>query len=487
MVKIQFQNYRKYGFLVVMILMINLFISLYSPSISKDVPTITTVYEINNENIPNPERGFYAASSPLTNEPAPPLQMSELQEVKSRNMTLLRRYYLISEFRDQPISQSFLQMLAHDFEIVREAGIKLIPRFGYNWIGGGSDATKNRILSHLEQLKPLLEANYDVIAYMEAGFIGNWGEWHTSSNGLDKNPEDRREILFKLLSVLPSQRMVTLRYAHYKRSAFNNENPLTPDQAFNGTYQARTGAQNQCFLADIDDWGTYNSIDPVEVERQKRFLNLDNRYVVQGGEVCNSSKYDDCPNALHELSRMHWSTLNSDVYDGKEVLHDWEAQGCMDEIKRRLGYRFRFLKSEIPERVNPGGTFSMKFTIVNDGWASPYNPRGLEVILRNQKTGNEYYLPVNENPRKWMPGNTKTINVVGGIPITISSGKYEVLLNLPDPTSKLYNRPEYSIRLANHNLWESTTGYNSFLASVFIDSTKVESELSKDKFFRYRN
>lgn len=484
----QLQNYRKYGFLIVMILIINLFISLYSPSISKDVSTITTEYEISyDENLSNPERGFYAASSPFTNEPAPPLQLSELQEVKSLNMTLLRRYYLLSEFRNQPISQSFLQMLDYDFEMAREAGIKLIPRFGYNWIGGGPDATKDRILSHLEQLQPILEANYDVISYLEAGFIGNWGEWHTSSNGLDKNPEDRREILFKLLSVLPSQRMVTLRYAHHKRDAFNNENPLTPEQAFNETYRARTGAQNQCFLADIDDWGTYNSIDMDEIDKQKRFLNLDNRYVVQGGEVCHSSKYDDCPNALNELSRMHWSTLNSDVFDGKEVLHGWESQGCMDEIKGRLGYRFRLLKSEIPETVNPGGTFSMNFTIINDGWASPYNPRGLEVILRNQITGDEYYLSVTEDPRMWMPGNTKTINVVGGIPVTISPGKYEVLLNLPDPTSKLYNRPEYSIRLANLNVWESTTGYNSLLASVSIDSTQVESTLLKDNFFRSRN
>ncbi|MDF5718827.1 MAG: DUF4832 domain-containing protein, partial [Rhizonema sp. NSF051] len=446
----------------------------------------TTVYESINKDFPNPERGFYAASSPLTNESEPPLQLSTLQEVRNRNITLVRRFYLISEFRDKPLSQAFLQMISNDFETARQAGVKLIPRFAYNWVGGGPDASKNRIFSHLEQLQPIFEANYDVIAYVEAGFIGYWGEWHTSSNGLDKNPEDRREILFKLLSVLPSERMVTIRYAHYKRDAFNDENPLTSDKAFNGTYQARTGAQNQCFLADIDDWGTYNSTDPEDIDKQKTFLSLDNRYVVQGGEVCNPSKYDDCPNTLNELARMRWSTLNADVYDGKEVLQGWEVQGCMEKIKSRLGYRFRLLKSEIPQRVKPGGTFSMKFEIVNDGWASPYNPRRLEVILRNSQTENEYYLPRNDDPRMWMPGDTETINIVGGIPKTIPSGKYQVLLNLPDSTPELYNRPEYSIRLANQNVWEST-GYNSLLTSILVEQNADESHYSGEQFFMSRN
>lgn len=482
MVKVQFKKYIKYPLLIIMICA-----SPYSRSISQEASIITTVYESSNENIPNPERGFYAASNPLTDEPSPPLKLSDLQKLRSRNVTLLRRYYLISEFRKQPLSQSFLQMISNDFEIARKAGVKLIPRFGYNWIGGGPDASKDRISSHLEQLKPIFEANYDVIAYMEAGFIGNWGEWHTSSNGLDKNPKDRREILFKLLSVLPSERMVAIRYAHYKRNAFNNENPLTPDKAFNKTYQARTGAQNQCFLADIDDWGTYNSTDPDEIDRQKTFLNLDNRFVVQAGEVCHSSKYDDCPNALKELARMRWSTLNADVHDGKEVLQGWEAQGCMEEIKRRLGYRFRLLKSEMPEIFKPGGTFSMQFEIVNDGWASPYNPRGLEVILRNHQTGNEYYLPVNDDPRMWMPGDTKSVKIVGGLPKTIPSGKYQVLLNLPDLSPRLYNRPEYSIRLANQNLWEKSTGYNSLLSSIVVDPNAAQSDYSGEKFFMSRN
>ncbi|MUG92020.1 DUF4832 domain-containing protein [Scytonema sp. UIC 10036] len=446
------------------------------------------VYQGSNEIFPNPERGFMAVSSPVGNVPAPPLNLYNLQKLKSRNITLVRRIYLIEEFRHKPLSESFLNMISEDFETAREARVKLILRFTYNWRGGGDDAPKKRILSHLEQLKPIFKANYDVIAYMEAGFIGYWGEWSNISRyGLRENPEARREILFKALSVLPPERMVALRYTHYKRDAFNNENPLTPNEAFNESYRARTGAHNDCFLADIDDWGTYSSTDPQEVDKQKSFLNLDNRFVVQGGEVCNPSPYDDCPNTLQELAQMRWSVLNEDVYDGREILQDWETQGCMAEIKRRLGYRFRLLKSEIPEIVKSGETFSMKFEITNDGWASPYNPRDVEIVLRNRETGNEYYLPVNDDPRMWMPGEIKIVKIVGSIPQTIPIGEYQVFLNLADPTPRLNKLPEYSIRLANKNVWEESTGYNSLLTSIMIEQNSVKREYSGDTFFKPRN
>jgi len=39
-------------------------------------------------------------------------------------------------------------------------------------------------------------------------------------------------------------------------------------------------------------------------------------------------------------------------------------------------------------------------------------------------------------------------------------GNYSVLLNLSDPMPSLSSRPEYSIRLANNNAWQASTGFN---------------------------
>ena len=66
------------------------------------------------------------------------------------------------------------------------------------------------------------------------------------------------------------------------------------------------------------------------------------------------------------------------------------------------------------------------------------------------------------------------------------NGEYQVLLNLPDPTTSLHNRPEYSIRLANQDVWEASTGYNSLLQKVIVDSNAEGGEYSGNQFFRSR-
>jgi hypothetical protein len=47
-------------------------------------------------------------------------------------------------------------------------------------------------------------------------------------------------------------------------------------------------------------------------------------------------------------------------------------------------------------------------------------------------------------------------------------GKYTAHLFLSDPEPKLHDNPNYAIRLANLNLWEDSTGYNSLNHTVNI-------------------
>lgn len=448
--------------------------------------TVNTSYAESFENFPNPERGFYFPVNPESGKAFTPLQASELEAVRDENLSLVRRIYKIPD-RFTPLPESFLNLISQDLQTAREAGVKLIIRFTYNWLDGGEDASKDIILSHIEQLEPIFRENYDVIAYLHSGFIGYWGEWNRSTNNL-LNVTDKRDILFKLLSAVPSERMVALRYPGDKTDIYGSETPLNSSEAFNRSNRARTGAINDCFLASKDNWGTYKSLNDSVIESQKNFLNQDNLYVVQGGESCYSGSeaqpYIGCSNALQELKRMRWSAINSRFEQG--VLNTWRNEGCMEEIKRRLGYRFKLVNSEISDSSKPGGKFTATLELKNLGWASPYNPRLLEIVLRNRETNQEYYLRVNEDPRKWLPDSSNTINVEAGLPESITSGEYDVFLNLPDPTPELYNRPEYSIRLANVNVWEDSTGYNSLLSSIVVDANAEEETYSGSNNFQSR-
>lgn len=451
---------------------------------AETVTPVTQTYQISYENFPNPERGFFIPTAPNALNYLAPLTLEQLQGVRDGKMSLMRRYYLLDKFRTSPISQSYLDSMRNDFRLARQAGVKLILRFSYNYVGGGPDASRNQILGHLDQLKPILAENYDVIAYMHAGFIGRYGEWHNSTNNLT-NPEDTRAIVFKILSVLPEDRMVALRYQNWKKTIFNSNLPLSKEQAFTKTFRARTGNNNQCFLASLDDWGTYNSVHPTEVEQQKQYLRADNQFVVQGGETCNADSeaqpYISCSNAVKEMAKIRFSDLNWKYEEN--VNQKWKTDGCMSRIQRSLGYRFTLLNSTMPSSIKPGGTFNLNFEIKNVGWANPYNPRLLEVVMRHKATGAEYYVKLNNDPRRWLPGTKNQVNVSVGISESMPAGSYDIFLNLPDPAAKLYGRPEYSIRLANRNVWEPATGYNSFLHTVIVDAQASGENYTGTSFF----
>jgi hypothetical protein len=66
------------------------------------------------------------------------------------------------------------------------------------------------------------------------------------------------------------------------------------------------------------------------------------------------------------------------------------------------------------------------------------------------------------DPRRWLPdeGNINIDLAVASLPADLPSGRYELLLSLPDPMASLYNRAEYAIRLANQDAWEAGSGFN---------------------------
>jgi hypothetical protein len=432
-------------------------------------PHVTiTNYTEDHTNFSNPERGFLSQQVSYSDSPTP-FYKSYFDGLKSSRISLVRKVYVFNTFRSTPISSDFIQHIQDDLDLLRNNGIKIILRFAYtfNEPEPHNDAPLEIVLSHIDQLTPLLQKNADVIALMEAGFIGQWGEWHDSSHGL-ANTDDMRTILFKLLDALPKNRAVAVRYQQAKKDIFNTVVPVNESESFNQSNRSRTAHHNDCLVADVDDWGTYWPLDPASLEAQKNFLNQENKYLPQEGETCNCNPPgSDCTNSMKELKKMRWSALNRDYEPC--VLNSWKSEGCYDEISKRLGYRFRLIESKVPKSARADSLMSFSFIIENDGFASPYNARDLELVLRSKSSGNIFRFKLSYDPRTWLPDNGKiSVNPTVTLPSAMEPGDYAVFLNLPDPEPDLNSNPVYSIRFANKDLWESDTGYNSLLASVTI-------------------
>jgi len=268
--------------------------------------------------------------------------------------------------------------------------------------------------------------------------------------------------------------MAVLRYPMVKQQLFGVA-PLSPEEAFTRTSAARLGYHNDCFLASNTSGNTYasptpNGTTPAYIEALKTYVSQESRFVPQEGETCSvaasAQPYIQCPNALKDLERERWSTLDVDYH--REVIELWRQQGCFDEIQRRLGYRFRLVTASIPAVATAGGTLSLTFTITNDGWAAPFNPRAAMVVFRHTQTGRVFTMDIGQDPRRWGAGETHTVPVTGTVPTDAEAGDYQVLLNFPDPEPTLYNRPEYAIRLANDGLWEASSGSNALPVRITI-------------------
>lgn len=215
-------------------------------------------------------------------------------------------------------------------------------------------------------------------------------------------------------------------------------------------------------MGTYSDYGNDISERKIDTTNLKPYLARDSKYTAIGGETCRDgwSPFNKCEgNAVQEMERMHYSFLNAH-YNNRAVNNHWVSGGCIDEIKRRLGYRFVLREASLDNEVKAGEDFHIVLKMENVGFASPFNPRAVELIFRNIKSGDVHSFELEADPRFWFVGSF-SLNETIPIPTDMPKGSYEILLNLPDPEPTLKNNPDFSIRLANENLWERETGFNN--------------------------
>lgn len=420
---------------------------------------VSVQFAATNTLFPNPERGLYTHRGYVAGQKA--ITVSELQKLRAENLTLVFLSYALTDFIDTPISEQMLTLIQANFDALRKAGLKAVLRFAYSKSSDAKvyDADQKTLLSHIAQLKPLFQKNADVIAVMEAGFIGAWGEWYYSTHyGTGSIPDynKRRVVLQALLDALPKERMVSLRTPLFKVKMLqiDFDTPLTEDEAYRQTDKARLSHHNDCFLANASDMGTYKG------DSDRAYILADSRYTCVGGETCTEpTTYSECQHAIEAMCTQHWSYINVDYHQG--ILNDWKQKGCFEEIKKRLGYRFILKRAEHPEKVTAGSQYTLRLVIENEGFASPYNPRLVEVLFRSKATGKiacKHRLEA--DPRFWFAGEAVEVQETFHLSKEMTDNEYEVLLSLPDPAESLYGRPEYSIRFANEKIWEESTGFH---------------------------
>ncbi len=437
--------------------------------------TVRADFSATNAEYPNPERGFYRAASGNLDG----LSAAQVADAYAAGFRLMYTRIDLEAYREADIPDDYLNRLEVAFATARAGGVKLIVRATYNYPRGeteyrdAKDASLERVLSHLNQLKPVFARNADVISVMQAGFIGAWGEWHTSSNNLT-TPENRTRIKDALLDAVPSTRFVQFRYPPY----IQDWTPTLPslEAALTGSY--RIGFHNDCFMASSTDVGTYDENATVRAGQQQ-YTGALGDLAPFGGETCNPADEANptprttCAEILSEGAHYNLTYLNDSYY--RPLFHNnWISNGCMAQVQRSMGYRFGLVSLTHPASATKGGAIAVSGVVRNSGWARLYNPRPVEIVLRHSASGTvRRFEAIGVDPRRWLPGADATIAATLTVPTDLAAGVYQVWLALPDADGRLKSDVRYSIRLANADdaakgqKWDSTLG-------AFATGTKVE-------------
>lgn len=427
-------------------------------------------YEQSNEIFPNPERGFmHLYDVPSEGEG---LNLALLNTLRSDNVTLIHRMYYFEKFKDQALSELELTLIKEDMNKVREAGLKCILCFAYCGQGdvwneeNGQDAPFTTIDMHLDQLKPVFEEHEDIIAFVQAGFIGPWGEWHSSTNGLETTFY-KTKVLEKMLSVIPTGIMVQVRTPRYKQEIFNTASPVDNTIAYTGEKRARVGHYNDCFMASADDYGTYSN-----VEIEKQFISSEGLFVPNGGETCPPEPEDyptGCQTARTTMKLLRWTYLNLDWY--QPTINSWRDAGCFNEFQRDLGYRLALVNANFPDQIGNDLGMPVSINMMNKGYAPLYNYKTTGLVFKDATSGECYQIDLDVDLRHCKPLASFVIEDTVNIN-TIPPGKYNLFLKIADRSESLKNRYEYSVRLANVDTWtEENGGMNNLNHQVEIVET----------------
>jgi hypothetical protein len=449
-------------------------------------------YVASGEPIANPERGFYRDQNRCDRDPFQPAILRWYRDTDNATLVMCD-FYLTRADGTTPNLTDDIRPEQLDFfdaqaQRVRDAGAKMIVRFAYTdaeHADGPYDAAPEVVQRHLDQLAPKLDQNRDVIAVVQAGFVGWWGEgWYSDHFGDqgDVNASDwanRKAIVDKLLASLPD-RMVQVRTITQKGQMYG----YAPVQPARTGSAARVGHHNDCFLRNEHDSGTYGNPDPhspgvPSPQSDREFLEQDSRYVAVGGETCgvaagtpeDPQDRTDCAKAVPEMAEYHYSFLNLDY--STVVIDKWRSQGCKLQVDKKLGYRFSLKCSSFPDSVNVAARLPVHIRIENTGWATPFNPRPVFLVLRNTVSGERTELRLDTDPRQWY--KTALIDENVELPSTVSAGTYELLLYLPDEASLRstheqdpIRNPDYAIRMATEGVWEPATGFNKLLTTLRV-------------------
>jgi hypothetical protein len=385
------------------------------------------------------------------------------------------------------LNPKILSLLSQGFKNARDAGLKVILRFTYNWPcsdpsvqaltdpsatcspGPENDAPLSVILDHMRALAPVILENSDVINALQAGFIGRWGEWHNSTEGNDNKQthnaflDQFTELFSPTLQLEVRRPYVILDYATYRYQNRDDAHVLA----------LGLGMHDDEFGSNVDDAGTFAPELPPDPDPTP-YTTCELRHAAQlvssaftmTGETSAIYGFSDAipcddsvpkPTSYIEFS-ADYSLSTLQIKFAELVWQNFlNTPGLYDSVLASVGPHLSLSSASFVRSST--NTVRMTLALHNTGWASIANYRPLWASLSGPGAwGKTVQIPVNLSDVK--PGQYFTADVDLPIGSATSSETYSVYVYSPDASPQLAKDPRYNLLFENDAVPDPKTGLN---------------------------
>lgn len=495
-------------------------------------------YKETLEDTHNPYRGFYQAfeisyKRDKTNCKAQKSTLEDIDELASKYQ-LVHLLIDLSDFSKQnrkgenPVSHSddanidsanddVEKALGELLARLRKNGQSAVIRFAYDYKYNGitSDGVDKKgkpyyrtvweptddsiIEQHQEKVGAVISKYTDVIAAVECGIIGPWGEMHTSDR---TDAKSEKKIIGKWLEVLPKDLTVNVRkpsdFCAWSGVDLENIDKYT---AKVGTDAYRIGMYNDGYLGSVTDLGTYEDRD-----KEIKWLNTQTDHTLFGGELVlwddeeGGTPLNNIAFFEKEGFKTHTSYLNKDwhdgvmdgfrstTYNGGDSLYKGKTSE-FDYLRNRMGYRFVVRDVRMTTELSADENFELETNIENVGFGNLFKNEQTSVIIKGNGFEKEFSLwdldadkgekASNYAAQNWKSGTSLTdrkSNIMSAeldLPDEMPEGNYKVYIKI---ANRKDGEGEYPIRFSN----AGSNVYDTALKANFVGSFKVNAPLEDD-------
>lgn len=380
----------------------------------------------------------------------------------------------INGVADYDFDETFFKNLRATFENCRKNGCLIGLRFRYdpNGVDNPEPASFEKVLSHINQIKAdgILEDFKDILAFVETGFVGKWGEQH---GGKYVSLDYKAQLVDALLDCVPEEVSITVRTPNtFAKWAGIEMSEIDTYIAQEGSNASRIGIYNDGYMGSDSDLGTYSN-------REKETTWMSNQMLSTyfGGEFSSNldwaKKFDTYlpENAIPEMYKTHLSYINGNIYslykdytfnenydiDGVDN-SAYYGQTVFQFMRDHLGYRFVLRESKLNKEVLQGDMLNLSIDVENTGFANPIKKQKAEVIL--ERDGIYRTAELDIDTTKWHSCTTTKSDISLKLPGDIEEGEWNIYLRLSVGNSGIEDSYMRSVQFANKDIWNSSFGAN---------------------------